>query len=142
MPYEHTYTDLHQAQEQPIGCIEYLAPNGTVVSSVEYTDAERFAAAIKDDAWYGVPLCAVVYRNQDGQTIPLDFLKRIDPVPLRILDYAEWHKADEKSSAAPEATKNEGKRKSFDEMFGSIKKELDSTPAKAPIISPSMDRER
>jgi len=81
---------------QAVGRIEFLGTNGMVGDSVEYTDAERFVAAIKDENWVGTPMRIIVYRNKEGQTIPLNFVKDLDPPPqgFRVVDYAERYQTD------------------------------------------------
>ena len=65
----------------PVGRIDFLATNGSVGESVEYTDAEEFVAAIKEENYFGAPMRIVLYRDSEGQTIPQDFLKELDPPP-------------------------------------------------------------
>ena len=65
----------------PVGRIDFLATNGSVGESVEYTDAEEFVAAIKEENYFGAPMRIVLYRDSGGQTIPQDFLKELDPPP-------------------------------------------------------------
>ena len=43
---------------QAVGRIDFLGTNGMVGDSVEYTDAEQFVAAIKDENWVGAPVIA------------------------------------------------------------------------------------
>ena len=40
----------------PVGRIDFLATNGSVGESVEYTDAEEFVAAIKEENYFGAPM--------------------------------------------------------------------------------------
>lgn len=81
--------------EQPIGRIEYLNRDGTVSSSWEFTKAKELEAVAWRNYDYDISSRIVAYRNQEGKTIPLDFLNDIEPpTPLCILDYAQWQKAD------------------------------------------------
>lgn len=57
-----------------VGRIDFLGTNGSVGESVEYTDAEEFVAAIKEENHAGAPMRIVLYRDGQGQTIPQDFL--------------------------------------------------------------------
>lgn len=80
----HVQTDLpspESAEPLPVGRIDFLGTNGDVGESVEYTDAEKFVAAIKEENYFGVPMRIVLYRDSAGHTIPQDFLKELDPPP-------------------------------------------------------------
>ena len=80
-----------QNTPQAIGRIDFLASNGTVGDSVEYTDAEQFVAAIKEENHVGTSMSIVLYRDSEGQTIPQDFIKELDPPPqeFEVIDYAQ-----------------------------------------------------
>ena len=81
---EHVQTDLpspESAEPLPVGRIDFLGTNGDVGESVEYTDAEKLVAAIKEENYFGVPMRIVLYRDSAGHTIPRDFLKELDPPP-------------------------------------------------------------
>ena len=54
-----------------IARIDYPGSNGLVGDWVEY----------RDENYYGVPLCVVLYRDRDGKTISKDFLQEMDPPP-------------------------------------------------------------
>ena len=81
---------------QAVGRIEFLGTNGMVGDSVEYTSAEQFVAAVKDENFVGTPMRIIVYRDKEGQTIPLNFVKDLDPRPLgfRVVEYAERYQRD------------------------------------------------
>jgi len=74
-----------------IGRIDFLGTNGVVGESVEYTDAEQFVAAIKEENHVGTPMSIVLYRDSEGQTIPQDFVAELDPPPqgFEVIDYAQ-----------------------------------------------------
>ncbi len=74
-----------------IGRIDFLGTNRAVGESVEYTDAEQFVAAIKDENHVGTPMSIVLYRDSEGQTIPQDFVAELDPPPqgFEVIDYAQ-----------------------------------------------------
>ena len=76
---------------QAVGRIDFLAANGTVGDSVEYTDAEQFVAAIKEENHVGTPMGIILYRDSEGQTIPQDFVAELDPPPqeFEVIDYAQ-----------------------------------------------------
>ena len=74
-----------------VGRIDFLGTNGSVGESVEYTDAEEFVAAIKEENHAGAPMRIVLYRDGQGQTIPQDFLAELDPPPqgFQVIDMAQ-----------------------------------------------------
>ncbi len=76
---------------RPIGRIDLLGTNGKVGESCYYYSEEYFLKAVKEENYHGVPMVVNVYRNEQGQTIPLDFAKDFDPLPqgFEILDYKE-----------------------------------------------------
>ena len=75
----------------PVGRIDFLGTNGSVGESVEYTDAEEFVAAIKEENHVGAPMRIVLYRDGQGQTIPQDFLAELDPPPqgFQVIDMVQ-----------------------------------------------------
>ena len=75
----------------PVGRIDFLGTNGSVGESVEYTDAEEFVAAIKEENHVGAPMRIVLYRDGQGQTISQDFLAELDPPPqgFEVIDMAQ-----------------------------------------------------
>lgn len=75
----------------PVGRIDFLGANGSVGESVEYTDAEEFVAAIKEENYVGAPMRIVLYRDGQGQTISQDFLSELDPPPqgFQVMDMAQ-----------------------------------------------------
>lgn len=76
---------------RPIGCIDFLGTNGKVGESCYYYSEEDFLKTIKEENYHGVPMVVNVYRNEQGQTISIDFAKDFDPLPqgFEILDYKE-----------------------------------------------------
>ena len=75
----------------PVGRIDFLGANGSVGESVEYTGAEEFVAAIKEENHVGAPMQIVLYRDGQGQTISQDFLAELDPPPqgFEVIDMAQ-----------------------------------------------------
>ena len=75
----------------PVGRIDFLSANGSVGESVEYTDAEEFVAAIKEENHVGAPMRIVLYRDGQGQTISQGFLSELDPPPqsFQVMDMAQ-----------------------------------------------------
>lgn len=75
----------------PVGRIDFLGTNGSVGESVEYTGAEEFVAAIKEENHAGAPMRIVLYRDGQGQTIPQDFLAELDPPPqgFQVIDMVQ-----------------------------------------------------
>ena len=50
--------------ESYIARLDYLAFNGKVCSSVEYSDEQRFLEDLKESLYHGEPLCVVLYRDR------------------------------------------------------------------------------
>ena len=75
----------------PVGRIDFLGTNGSVGESVEYTGAEEFVAAIKEENHVGAPMQIVLYRDGQGQTISQDFLAELDPPPqgFQVIDMVQ-----------------------------------------------------
>lgn len=67
--------------ESYIARLDYLAFNGKVYSSVEYSDETAFLTDLKNQLDCGVPLCVVLYRDQNGKTISRAFLNDLDTLP-------------------------------------------------------------
>ena len=68
-------------ESKPIGRIDYLGTDGKVGESIEYTSPYQFEKDIKEENHYGVPMCIVLYKDKDGNTIPHDFITQLDPPP-------------------------------------------------------------
>lgn len=88
-------TDI--AETAVVGRIDYLGSNGQVGESIEYTDAEKFVSDIHEENQSGAPMVIAVYRQEDGSTIPTDFVQQLDPPPqgFRIEDNPHLEKAKE-----------------------------------------------
>ncbi|GHU91393.1 hypothetical protein FACS1894202_12740 [Clostridia bacterium] len=71
-----------------VGRIDFLGGDGEVGESIEYTDTEKFLADIKRENYYGAPMTITLYYDEDGQTIPRDFMAELDP-PVSV--YIEEH---------------------------------------------------
>ncbi len=69
-------------ESKPVGRIDYLASNGKVRESIEYTSEYQFVKDIKDENYYGVPMSIYVYADKDGKTIGRSFVSSLDPPPL------------------------------------------------------------
>ena len=67
--------------ESYIARLDYLAFNGKVCSSVEYSDETAFLTDLKNQLDCGVPLCVVLYRDRNGKTISRTFLNDLDTLP-------------------------------------------------------------
>ena len=78
------------AEPRPVGRIEFLGSGGAVGERIEYTDAEELIAAVREENYAGAPMGIVLYRDENGETIPQDFIARMDPPPksFRTVDYA------------------------------------------------------
>ena len=79
---------------QAIGRLDYLDSRGQVGEQVEYTDAAEFVAQVAEDADVGVPFTITLYRDQNGNTIPQDFLTELGTLPkgFAVVNYAEGHR--------------------------------------------------
>ena len=81
-----TYTIVSQNKEDPVeskvvGRIDYFHTDGKVRESIEYTSEYQFIKDIKEETYYGTPMFIAVYADKDGVTIPLDFVRELDPPP-------------------------------------------------------------
>jgi len=120
---------------EPVGCIDYLGADGQCYNTATYTDSQLFEKDIRECVWCGTPISVRVYRDQDSHTVPLGFIQTMDPpVRVKIVDYAQWHKAVSQEPVE--------KHQSFDDMFKSIQSEREKLPTGAPVLSPSLERER
>ena len=79
---------------QAIGRLDYLDSNGHVGEQVEYDDETRLVEQIKEDADAGAPFTITLYRDQNGNTIPQDFLVDLGTLPkgFTVVEYAEGHR--------------------------------------------------
>ncbi len=69
-------------ESKPVGRIDYLAFNGKVRESIEYTSEYKFVKDIKEENYYGVPMSIYVYADKDGKAIGRSFVSSLDPPPL------------------------------------------------------------
>ncbi len=81
-----TYTIVSQNKEDPVeskvvGRIDYFHTDGKVRESIEYTSEYQFIKDIKEETYYGTPMFIAVYADKEGVTIPLDFVRELDPPP-------------------------------------------------------------
>ena len=81
-----TYTIVSQNKEDPVeskvvGRIDYFHTDGKVRESIEYTSEYQFIKDIKEETYYGTPMFIAVYADKGGVTIPLDFVRELDPPP-------------------------------------------------------------
>ena len=76
---------------KPIARIDFLDTKGQTGESCYYYNEEDFLKTVKEENYYGVPMVVNVFRDENGQTIPLDFANNLDPLPqgFKILDYKE-----------------------------------------------------
>ena len=76
-------------EPQPVGRIEFLGSGGTVGERIEYTDAEELIAAVREENYAGAPMSIILYRDENGETIPQDFIAQMDPPPksFRTVDH-------------------------------------------------------
>ena len=73
----------------PVGRIEFLGSGGIVGERIEYTDADELITAVREENEGGAPMEIILYRGEDGKTIPQDFIAQMDPPPkgFRIVDH-------------------------------------------------------
>lgn len=71
-------------ESYPVGRIDYLHTDGRVRESIEYTSEYQFVKDIRDENSYGVPMTVVFYKDNEGNTIPTDFLSSLDPQPQSV----------------------------------------------------------
>ena len=81
----------------PVGKIDFLDTNGEVGETCYYYTEEEFLKSVKHENYYGAPMVVTVFRDDNGQTIPLDFMKDFDPYPqgFHIIDYEEGDNLNE-----------------------------------------------
>ena len=60
----------------PIARIDYLHTDGSVGESCYFHTEFEFLARVREDNFYGTPMVVNIYRNENGETIPLDFVNR------------------------------------------------------------------
>lgn len=75
-------------ESKPIGRIDYLHTDGTVRESIEYTSEYQFVKDIKEENYYGVQMKLAIYKDKDGNTIPLDFIESLD-LPVQGVDIVD-----------------------------------------------------
>lgn len=72
---------MGKKQANPVARIDYLDFRGKVVERTEYMDETAFMTDLKNQLDCGVPLCVVLYRDQNGKTISRAFLNDLDTLP-------------------------------------------------------------
>ena len=84
--YHKQNTVIHNNPEnplqKPIGRIDYLSMQGTVQESIEFTDGDRLRKVIEDNNNYGIPMEVVLYADENGNTVPHEYIDKCDP-PLQ-----------------------------------------------------------
>ena len=82
---------MSEEKLRPVGRIDFLDTKGQTGESCYYYSEEDFLKTVKEENYYGVPMVVNVFRDEDGQTIPLNFVQDFDPLPqgFKILDYKE-----------------------------------------------------
>lgn len=78
--------------ESYIARLDYLASNGKVCSSIEYSDEKLFLSDLRESLYYGEPLCITLYRDQNGKTISRAFLDDLDTLPKGLFVEDNPHK--------------------------------------------------
>ena len=85
-----------------VGKIDFLDTNGEVGETCYYYTEEEFLKSVKHENYYVAPMVVTVFRDDNGQTIPLDFMKDFDPYPqgFHIIDYEEGENLNEFQTAS------------------------------------------
>lgn len=78
---EEVMDNKAEESKEPVARLDFLATDGSVGDSMEYYSEEEFLLEVNDHNYYGVPMIIVLYRGQDGKTIPRTFIKDLDPLP-------------------------------------------------------------
>ena len=73
--------EMQQEAEKLVGRIDYLGTNGAVGESIEFDDPSEFELEIKDCCNNGVPMSIVLYKDQNGDVMPHDFIFDLDTLP-------------------------------------------------------------
>ena len=92
-PKENSGEQAAGVKPQAIGRLDYLDSNGHVGEQVEYDDEIQLVEQVKEDVDTGAPFTITLYRDQNGTTIPQDFLTELGTPPkgFAVVDYAEGH---------------------------------------------------
>lgn len=93
-PKENSGEQAVGVKPQAIGRLDYLDSNGHVGEQVEYDDEIQLVEQVKEDVDTGAPFTITLYRDQNGTTIPQDFLTDLGTPPkgFAVVDYAEGHR--------------------------------------------------
>lgn len=93
-PKENSGEQAAGVKPQAIGRLDYLDSNGHVGEQVEYDDEIQLVEQVKEDVDTGAPFTITLYRDQNGTTIPQDFLTDLGTPPkgFAVVDYAEGHR--------------------------------------------------
>ena len=67
--------------KRPIARIDYLHTDGSIGESCYFYTESEFLARVKEDNYYGTPMVVNVFRDENGETIQLDFVEDFDPPP-------------------------------------------------------------
>lgn len=73
--------EMQEEAEKLVGRIDYLRTNGAVGESIEFNDPTEFELEIKDASNSGAPLSIVLYKDQNGDVTPHDFIFDLDTLP-------------------------------------------------------------
>ncbi len=98
-----TMVSIHKEKPKettPVGRIDYFDADGKRSDTVEYTSADSFEKDIKADAKAGETMFIAVYADENGKTIPTDFLNELDP-PQRFETVPSPYLPDEKARITP-----------------------------------------
>lgn len=93
---------MKTTKNRPVGRIDYLDTKGSVSDRYYCFDEEHFLKTVKDDNYCGVPMGVNVHRDENGETIPLDFVLDFDPPVqgIHIIDYEDEFSNNNRESIA------------------------------------------
>ena len=61
--------------------IDFLGSGGIAGESVEYTSYKQFRMDVERETYVGAPMVLVLFEDENGNTVPRDFIAELDPPP-------------------------------------------------------------
>lgn len=61
--------------------IDFLGSGGIAGESVEYTSYKQFRMDVERETYVGAPMVLVLFGDENGNTVPRDFIAELDPPP-------------------------------------------------------------
>ena len=75
---------------RPVGRIDYLDMRGRVGEHCYYYTEKEFLDRVMEANYYGANMVVNVFKDQNGNTIPLDFVTDFDPPPAGFKSWTIW----------------------------------------------------